>query len=255
MHFRKSRAKLPILAEIIDAVSNGFTAKCRQLKNSEPRTRAVRNGLRVPSASAQLQFSGSASHQARFNTVDGCATNGVANEVMKAIFAECRDLVCVSHTSNLPMKLFEKATPTAHNFLQAWSQCLTQGSKVRAATRRALGEGGMKNHAIRWMAEFRTAVQVNDRFDLIREIIENQDVGCDNLMKTVRGILDRPAGNHLPSGEDALRLELALIKDAGEPIAHFCNHFEGDGFLASYAFDSWNNLNHHMGNVVHRHRG
>lgn len=203
----------------------------------------------LPRESIVRQLSGSASHQARFNTVDGCATNGVANEVMKAIFAECSDLVCVSHTSNLPMKLFEKATPTAHNFLQAWSQCLTQGSKVRAATRRALGEGRMKNHAIRWMAEFRTAVQINDRFDLIRDIIENQDVGCDNLMETLRGILHRPAGNHLPSGEDALRLELALIKDAGEPIARFCNHFEGDGFLAPFAFD---NLNHHMRNVVHR---
>ena len=71
-------------------------------------------------------------------------------------------------------------------------------------------------------------------------------------LETLRGILHRPAGNHLPSGEDALRLELAIIKDAGEPIAHFCNHFEGDGFLAPYAFDSWNNLNRHMRNVVHR---
>lgn len=102
------------------------------------------------------------------------------------------------------------------------------------------------------MAEFCTAVQVNNRFDLIRDIIENQDVGCDNLMETLQAILHRPAGNHLPSGEDILRLELALIKDPGEPIAHFCNHFEGDGFLAPYAFDSWNNLNHHIRNVVHR---
>ena len=55
----------------------------------------------------------------RFNTVDGCATNGVANDVMSAVFVECSDLVCVSHTSNLPMKLFEKATVTAHSFLQS----------------------------------------------------------------------------------------------------------------------------------------
>ena len=67
----------------------------------------------------------------RFNTVDGCSTNGVANIVMNTIFTECCDLVCVSHTSNLPMKLFEKATATAHSFLQSWSQCLTQGSKPR----------------------------------------------------------------------------------------------------------------------------
>ena len=88
----------------------------------------------------------------RFNTADGCATNGVANEV-KTIFTESCDLICVSHASNLPMKPFETATPTAHKFLAAWSQCLTQGSKVRAAARQALGEGAMKNHAIRWMAE------------------------------------------------------------------------------------------------------
>ena len=29
----------------------------------------------------------------RFNTVDGCATNGVANTVMKALFIECNDTV------------------------------------------------------------------------------------------------------------------------------------------------------------------
>lgn len=29
----------------------------------------------------------------RFNTADGCATNGVANEVMKAVFSECCDLI------------------------------------------------------------------------------------------------------------------------------------------------------------------
>jgi hypothetical protein len=46
-------------------------------------------------------------------------------------------------------------------------------------------------------------------------------------------------------------LELALIKDSGEKIASFCNHFEGDGFLAPYAYDSWHNLNQHMDSVVH----
>lgn len=188
----------------------------------------------------------------RFNTVDGCATNGVANEVMSTIFTECCDLVCVSHTSNLPMKLFEKATVTAHYFLQSWSQCLTQGSKVRAAARRVLQEKAVKNHAIRWMAEFRTAVQVGDNFQLIKDIINNEDVGCANLMETLQGIIYRPAANGEPSGEHTLRLELALIKDVGEPIAYFCNHFEGDGFLSPYAFDYWNHLNDHLRTVVYR---
>jgi hypothetical protein len=77
----------------------------------------------------------------RFNTADGCATNGIANDVMKAVFTECFDLICVSHTSNLPMKLFETATPTAHKRLAAWSQSLTQGPKVRAAARHVWGKG------------------------------------------------------------------------------------------------------------------
>lgn len=84
----------------------------------------------------------------RFNTADGCATNGVANEVMNAVFTDCCDFICVSHTSKLPMKLFETAAPTSHKFLGTWSQCLTQGSKVRAATRQALGEGVMRNYTI-----------------------------------------------------------------------------------------------------------
>ena len=186
--------------------------------------------------------------QFRFNTADGCATNGVA----KAVFSECCDLICVSHTSNLHMKLFEKATPVAHQFLQAWSQSLTQGSKVRAAARRALGEAAMKNHPIRWIAQYRAAVQVSANYFLIKDIILNEDVGCDNLMATLRGIINEPADNNLASSEDILRLELALIKDAGEPIASFCNFFEGDGFLAPYAYDSWNSLNNHLRVVVNR---
>ena len=171
---------------------------------------------------------------------------------MKAVFTECCDLICVSHTSNLPMKLFEKATPIATAFLSAWSQALTQGSKVRAAARRALGEAGMKNHAIRWMAQYRTAVQVATNYHSIKNIIMNEDVGCDSLMATLKGILDRPAENGNPSSEEVLRLELALIKDAGEPIAQFCNYFEGDGFLAPYAYDSWNKLNDHLRIVIDR---
>ena len=53
----------------------------------------------------------------RFNIVDDCATKGVANKVMNAVFTDCCDFICVSHTSNLPMKLFETAEPTAHKIL------------------------------------------------------------------------------------------------------------------------------------------
>lgn len=188
----------------------------------------------------------------RFNTVDGCATNGVANDIMKCIFKESCDLVCVSHTSNLPMKMFETATPIAHKFLQSWSQCLTQGSKVRAAVRAAIGEGGIRSHAIRWMAQYRETVQVLDKFAEVKNIILHENVGCESLMATLRSVLNKPAEGDQISGEDDLLLELALIKDSGEKIACFCNHFEGDGFLAPYAYDSWNEHNDHMHSVVER---
>jgi hypothetical protein len=80
----------------------------------------------------------------------------------------------------------------------------------------------------------------------------HEDVGCSNLMETLRAIIDRPAQNGLPCGETTLRLELALIKDVGGPIAYFCNHFEGDGFLSPYAFDNWNKLNDHLKIVMER---
>lgn len=71
-------------------------------------------------------------------------------------------------------------------------------------------------------------------------------------MATLRGIINGRADNNLASGEGILRLELALIKDAGEPITSFCNFFEGDGFIAPYASDSWNSLNNHLRVVVNR---
>lgn len=180
----------------------------------------------------------------RFNTVDGCATDGSANEMMKLVFKESCDLVCVSHSSDLPMKMFETATPIAHRFLQAWSQCLTHGSKVRSIVRTAIGEAGIRSHAIRWMAQY--------NFEAIKNIILDENIGCDSLMNTLRSILQKPADGEQISGKENLFLELALLKDSGEHTALFCNHFEGDGYLAPYAFDSWNNLNDHMDSVIHR---
>jgi hypothetical protein len=83
----------------------------------------------------------------------------------------------------------------------------------------------MKTLTMRWMA-----VQVGDNFNLIKDIIENRDIGCESLVASLSSIINKPANGLVPSGKDTLRLELALIKDAGEPIASFCNHFEGDGF-------------------------
>ena len=143
--------------------------------------------------------SGQHPQKLRFNTADGCATNGLANDVMKTIFPQCCDLICLSHSSNLPMKLFEKATPTANKFLQTWSQCLTQGSRVRSAFSSACGEKGLRSHAIRWMAQFREAVQVYARFKIVKVIVNSVEVGCESLMNTLRTIIDAPAGGKTSS--------------------------------------------------------
>ena len=178
----------------------------------------------------------------RFNTVDGCATNCVANGIMKALFRECCDIICISHSSNLSMKLFEKTTKTAHKFISLWSQCLTQGHKVRAATQLSLGETGIRTHEIRWMAEYRAAVQIYNHFDKVVEIIRDNDLGCASLMGQLEEILE--------VDKDTLLLELALINDSDEPIANFCNRFEGDGYLAPYVYDKWNGLSEHMSHVL-----
>lgn len=180
----------------------------------------------------------------RYNTVDGCATNGVANTVMKALFRECCDIVCMSHSFNLSMELFQKTTKTAHKFISLWSQCLTQGHKVRAATQLSLGEKGVKTHAIRWLAEYRAVVQVYNNFEKITAIIKEEDVGCASLISQLVDILEED--------KDNLLLELALIFDSGYPIASFCNHFEGDGYLAPYVCDEWNKLNDHMTDILEK---
>ena len=61
----------------------------------------------------------------------------------------------------------------------------------------------------------------------------------------LQAIINQPADGKINSCEHTLQMEPALIKDAGEPIASFCNHFEGDGFLAPYAYDRWNDMNDH----------
>jgi hypothetical protein len=142
------------------------------------------------------------------------------------------------------MQLFEKHAKVAHKFLSSWSQCLTQGNKVRMATQLSLGEKGLKTHAVRWMAEYRAAVQVFKHFEKIEYIIQEEDVGCASLIGTLREILDNE------EDKSTLLLELALITDSGNPIASFCNHFEGDGYLAPYVHDKWISLSEHMNHVI-----
>ena len=74
-----------------------------------------------------------------------------------------------------------------------WSQCLTQGSRVRSAFSRATGEKGLRSHAIRWMAQFGEAVQVYARFKIVKVIVNSAEVGCESLMNTLRAIIDAPA--------------------------------------------------------------
>ena len=111
------------------------------------------------------------------------------------------------------------------------------------------GVGGRHHEKSRY---HRTAVRVGDKYDLIKDIIENQNVGCDNLIAFLQAIINQPANGKINSREHTLQMELALIKDAGEPIASFCNHFEGDGFLAPYAYDRWNDINDHLRVMVER---
>ena len=76
----------------------------------------------------------------------------------------------------------------------SWSQCLNQSSRVRSAFSAATGEKGLRSHAIRWMAQFREAVQVYARFKIVKNIVSSAEVGCESLTNTLRAIIDAPAG-------------------------------------------------------------
>jgi hAT family C-terminal dimerisation region len=95
---------------------------------------------------------------------------------------------------------------------------------------------------------------VGDKFVFVEQIIRSNTVGCESLMAKLVEILDRPATEELPCGRDIVRLELCLIKDAGAPVASFCNHFEGDGFLSPFVFDRWNSVNSHVTNICNKYK-
>jgi hypothetical protein len=96
----------------------------------------------------------------------------------------------------------------------------------------------------------KTKNQLVDNFQAVVDRLRDGGMGCDNLIDSIINQLDRPANGNTPSGENSLRLELAIIKDTGVMIAIFTNAMEGDGFLAPDAFDAWHAVLDHVNNVI-----
>jgi hypothetical protein len=116
---------------------------------------------------------------------------------------------------------------------------MTLSGRIRAEMATVIGTKVEKLHPIRWGVGLRLANQLVDNFQAVVDRLRDGGMGCDNLIDSIINQLDRPANGNTPSGENSLRLELAIIKDTGVMIANFTNAMEGDGFLAPDAFDAW----------------
>jgi hypothetical protein len=175
-------------------------------------------------------------------TCDGSFTNTAAYELMKCVFRLCKHFICLSHSANIPVKKLDLTCPTAKKFMSKYSNALNWSVQLRRHVRQLIGENPEQLSGIRWMVNYKVAVQLNSNYAGFERIIREEDFGCPELVESMLKILNEQS--------DTLQLELALIVDTAEQSAMFCYNYEGDGPLAFTAYDAWKMAENQLSRVI-----
>ena len=166
---------------------------------------------------------------------DGASVNGAAlNHVRTIMYPRMVDIICSSHSLDNVGKRFD--TPTLDAFLH-WRVSLfshSPASKLRWRT--MAGESITTYGTKRWWSWWEVLKQLQRLFPHVRPFLE----AVDSSPAERRHLLD------VIEDEDKfrqLKLELAVVIDAGEPFVTRTYLLEGDGELATLARFAARSLN------------
>jgi predicted nucleic acid-binding Zn ribbon protein len=155
---------------------------------------------------------------------DGCAANNAAVHLLEETCNQLVDFICLSHTANNAGKLLCESCEYATAFVDAWASMLSRSGRVRDNFRELTGETARRKSPTRWFTVWEVSEQVQRHLSHVEAIANDNTLGCEELRAKLRKLLH----NH---GRE-LRLQLALIVDAGKSLCVLCYHSEGDAFLA-----------------------
>lgn len=161
---------------------------------------------------------------------DGAPVNGAATAQLQTLNPRLVDMTCLSHSINVSGKQFCQTCPHANTVIHKWAELGGNSFRTRREFHAQTNAKFQHLSKTRWFCWVEVGVQLYDFFEDVVLVLHDEGIGCPELRTALLHYIEE---NHLE-----VCSELALIVDSGKCLAKACYEFEGDGFLAPFAFDS-----------------
>ena len=164
---------------------------------------------------------------------DGAAVNGAALRYMTVFYPSVFDVICFSHSLDNVGERFN--TPTLAEFTQWWIALFARSPAARLAWRAQTSTSVKSFSATRWWSIFEVQDQMLNHFGDILPFLSE----CEYSPAARQRLLDIMENRYAEYSHDQLKVELAVVIDAGKIFVEKTYILEGDGLLV---FDAYKHL-------------
>lgn len=160
---------------------------------------------------------------------DRASVNGVALRTLGVVYPHIVDVGCFAHALNLAGDRFQ--IPTLIPFINAWNSLFVYSAKARLCWKEMSGVRMPSYCPTRWWSKWEVMKAILVTFGDVENFLAKHHDLSPTITNKLRKMLSDV------SEKSKLKLELAAVVDAGEPIVKATYLLEGDGPLALQAYE------------------
>ena len=160
---------------------------------------------------------------------DRASVNNVAVGILKLLYPAVLDIGCLSHTLDRVGEQFK--IPVAVEFTKLWVSLFSHSPKARLSWRSFCGRPVPTYCETRWWSSWEVMKQIGEGFPDVESFIQTSDNLSPATIRKLTDILTDTVK------KVQLRIELAVVRDVGEPFVKATYNLEGDGPLAITTYE------------------
>ncbi len=160
---------------------------------------------------------------------DHASVNGVAMRTLQIVYPMAVDVGSFSHTLNLVGEQFK--VPLLSEFVNSWVSLFAHSPKARLCRKQRTGIAVRSYCPTRWWSQWEVIKEAMDLFgDIESFLTSDEDLSTATRTKHLAIMNDA-------SKKALLKVEMAVVVDAGEPVVKATYRLEGDGPLALECYE------------------